>query len=520
MAIRGMRRSLIALTASITLLAGCGGAAIESAAEPGAAQVDTTSAVTDVPAGTDTAVVPGVVAPDAGTTGATAAGGAGTSGGASAGGASTTPGKTGTGKTGGAGTGKATTSTLSAVEKVIATAPIFGGNGPCKPATLSPVAIGNVSTLSGVIGELMSPVRSGLETFTASQNACGGLNGHKIELFIGDDQGDPSTASSKVQELIQKNKIMAFIGNIEVLTVDAIVPVIKKYGIPVIGSDLTSNTWFTNPLMFPMGSGIQSTAYGYLNAAVNHFKVKNVGQMWCLEVPRACEQHDRAFRELAPMMGATVKKTIQVSITAPSYVQQCLDMKNAGVEAMGLTFDAASQNRVARSCTQVGFFPKVMPYPLGVGNEKQFLQGNKWLGNAFVSMNHFPWFMNDTPALKYWHASIAKYNPGFTNGGAAVMGWSSGALLVAAAAGLSAENPTTQQLLETLWTFKGQKWTTLGGLTPPLTFRKNGNPSVPYCLWTGISNAENTGWASGTSKPSCTDLIAPSDPQKALVGTP
>ncbi len=520
MAIRGMRRSLIALTASITLLAGCGGAAIESAAEPGAAQVDTTTAVTDVPAGTDTAVVPGVVAPDAGTTGATAAGGAGTSGGASAGGASTTPGKTATGKTGGAGTGKATTSTLSAVEKVIATAPIFGGNGPCKPATLSPVAIGNVSTLSGVIGELMSPVRSGLETFTASQNACGGLNGHKIELFIGDDQGDPSTASSKVQELIQKNKIMAFIGNIEVLTVDAIVPVIKKYGIPVIGSDLTSNTWFTNPLMFPMGSGIQSTAYGYLNAAVNHFKVKNVGQMWCLEVPRACEQHDRAFRELAPMMGATVKKTIQVSITAPSYVQQCLDMKNAGVEAMGLTFDAASQNRVARSCTQVGFFPKVMPYPLGVGNEKQFLQGNKWLGNAFVSMNHFPWFMNDTPALKYWHASIAKYNPGFTNGGAAVMGWSSGALLVAAAAGLSAENPTTQQLLETLWTFKGQKWTTLGGLTPPLTFRKNGNPSVPYCLWTGISNAENTGWASGTSKPSCTDLIAPSDPQKALVGTP
>ncbi|HUR03720.1 MAG TPA: ABC transporter substrate-binding protein [Nonomuraea sp.] len=366
----------------------------------------------------------------------------------------------------------------------------------------------------------MSPVRAGLETFTASQNACGGLNGHKIELFIGDDQGDPSTASSKVQELIQKNKVMAFIGNIEVLTVDAIVPVIKKYGIPVIGSDLTSNTWFTNPLLFPMGSGIQSTAYGYLNAAVNYFKVKNVGQMWCLEVPRACEQHDRAFRELAPMMGATVKKTIQVSITAPSYVQQCLDMKNAGVEAMGLTFDAASQNRVARSCTQVGFRPHVMPYPLGVGNEKQFLQGNEWLGNAYVSMNHFPWFMSDTPALKYWQDSIKKYNPGFTNGGAAVMGWSSGALLVAAAAGLSAENPTTQQLLQTLWTFKGQKWTTLGGLTPPLTFRENGNPSVPYCLWTGISNAENTGWASGTSKPSCTDLIAPSDPQKQLVGKP
>ena len=27
-----------------------------------------------------------------------------------------------------------------------------------------------------------------------------------------------------------------------------------------------------------------------------------------------------------------------------------------------------------------------MPYPLGVGNEKQFF-GNKWLGDAYVPMN-------------------------------------------------------------------------------------------------------------------------------------
>ena len=65
-------------------------------------------------------------------------------------------------------------------------------------------------------------------------------------------------------------------------------------------------------------------------------------------------------------------------------------MKNAGVEALALTFDAASQNRLARSCTQVGYFPKVMPYPLGVGNEKQFLQGNKWLGNAYVADEPLP----------------------------------------------------------------------------------------------------------------------------------
>ncbi len=498
-------RSITAIVALTALVSGCGGSAVEgAAADPAAAVTDTEIAAETA---TDLGVAPDAVDAAASTTDVAAPDAAGTGAGAVA--------DTAKAKTTKADkqAGTTTAGTLSAVERVIATSPIFGGTGVCKPATLSPVNIGNVSTLSGVLGELFSPVRSALETFASSQNACGGLNGHPIKLYIDDDQGDPATASSKVQAMIQTKKILAFIGNIQLLTVDAVVPIIKKFGIPILGSDLTNNTWFTNPLMFPQGSSVQSMAYGYIDAALNHFKTPNIGQVWCIEVPRACEQMERAFQELAPMMGATVKKSIQVSITAPSYVQQCLDLKNAGVEALGLSFDAASQHRLARSCTQVGYHPKVMPYPLGVGNEKQFLQGNKWLGNAYVSMNHFPWFANTTPAEKYWQASIKKFNPGFTSGGTAAMGWASGALLVAASAGLSAENPTTQQLLDTLWTFKGQKWTTLGGLTPPLTFGKDTNPRVPYCLYAAISNADNTGWAKAVSKPVCTDLLAPSDPQ-------
>jgi branched-chain amino acid transport system substrate-binding protein len=395
---------------------------------------------------------------------------------------------------------------------MVASAGIFGGTAACKPATLSEVNIGNVSTLSGVLGELFSPVTPALETFVASQNACGGLNGHKIKFFQSDDQGDPATAASKAQEMIQSNKVLAFVGNIQVLTVDAAMPIYKRFNIPVIGADNTNNTWFTNSIAFPQGSGPQSIAYGYLVGATQYHKVKDVGNAWCIEVPRACEQINRAFLELAPKMGATVKKSIQVSITAPSYVQQCLEFKNAGVQSLAMTIDAASQVRMARSCTQVGWFPKITPYPLSVGNEKQFL-GNAWLGNSYVPMNHFPWMDNSTPATKYYQAAVKKYNPGFTSGGAASLGWGSGALLVAAAAGLSADNPTSQQLMDTLYTFKGQKFTTLGGLTGPLTYNKGGIPKIPYCLFAAISNKANTGWETVVSKPTCTDVTAPSDPQ-------
>ena len=362
-----------------------------------------------------------------------------------------------------------------------------------------------------MLGELFSPVVNALQVFVASQNACGGLNGHKIKLYFDDDQGDPSTASTAVQGMISTKKILAFVGNIQVLTVDAIVPIIKKSGIPIIGNDVTNNTWFTNPLMFPQAGSQQSVAYGFLLGATQYFKAKNVGLFWCIEVPRACEQAARAFKELAPQMGAVVKKDLQVSLTQPSYVQQCLELKNAGVEAVGMIMDAASMKRIARSCEQVGYFPKVMAHPLGVGIEKQFL-GSKWLGNAYVPLGTFGWMANSTPAEKYYQAMVKKYDPGFDSGGAAVLGWSSGALLVAASAGLSETNPTTQQFLDTLWQFKGQKFTELGGLTGPHTYAQDRNPKVPYCLYAAVSSDDGNGWKSITPKPTCTKIVAPSDP--------
>jgi len=129
-------------------------------------------------------------------------------------------------------------------------------------------------------------------------------------------------------------------------------------------------------------------------------------------------------------------------------------------------------------------------------------------------MYFFPWMANDTPALKYWHASIAKFNPGFNLGGAASVGWTSGALLSAAAADLPAVNPTTADLMRGLYSFQGQKFTTLGGLTAPLTFRPGKTPKIPYCLFYAVSNDTNTDWAKWSSTAKCTDVIAPSDPQK------
>ena len=413
----------------------------------------------------------------------------------------------------GGGSDAALSGAAAAIAANVKAQPIFGGSAACKPATGSPINIGNVSTLSGVLGQLFSPVVPALKTFVASQNACGGLSGHPIKLFVEDDQDDPSTAVAKVNDEIKNDHIIAFSGNIQVLTDDAIVATIKRSGIPVIGMDITNNTWFSNPLFFPQGSGPESISYGYAYGAANYFHKKKLGNLWCIEVPQACTQIDTALKELGPKLGLDTSKTIQVSLTAPSFTTACLDFKSAGTEVIAMTIDAASIVRVAKSCSQVGYTPNVVVYPLAVGNEKQFLVGDKWLGNSYVPINTFPWMASDTPAQKYYQAMIKKYNPGFTTGDAASLGWTAGALLVAAGTNLSA-NPTTQELLNNLYSFKGQDFTHLGGLTPAtLTFRPDGNPTVPYCLFAVSSDATDSKWVNWDSTARCTDLVASNDPQ-------
>ncbi len=514
------RRLLSTAVASLTalaLVAGCGGSDVTEASAQAPEAVAQTATGTGT-SSTDAGATIDTTVPAAGDTAGAGTAGSGTTAAGTTDTTATTAatGTAGTGTVGKSGTaGKGATGTaggaVAAVEAMVANSPILGGKAACKPATLSEVNIGNVSTLSGVLGELFAPSRSALEIFVASQNACGGLNGHKIRFFQADDQGDPSTAASLAANMISKNKVLAFVGNIQVLTIDGALPVYKKYNIPVIGNDGVNNTWFSNPILFPQGSNHLAMSYGYLQGLVKYHGTKTLGDVYCIEVPRACEQINKAMVEMAPAMGAVVKKEIQTTITAPSYVQECLAMQSAGVDGLALSIDAASMNRFARSCLQVGYQPKLVSFPLAVGNEKQFLQGNKWLGNTYVPYNVSPWMANTTPAQKYWQASAAKYSPGFTSGGAASLGWAAGALLVAASANLSATNPTTQQLYDSLWQFRGQKFTELGGLSGPKFFAKDKWPRVPYCLFYIVSNADATGWKEHAATPTCSDAIAPSD---------
>lgn len=397
---------------------------------------------------------------------------------------------------------------------------IFGGTQACKPAAGTPVPIGNVSTLSGLLGEQFAPVVPALKMFIQSQNACGGIAGHPIDFHIADGQDDPATSVTVAGRMIDQFHVVAFMGNIMPFTIDAFAKFASSKGVPVIGGDLTTNTWFTDPDVFPEGAPPQAEGAGWALKA-QQLGFHKVGIVYCIEVPQACTVIDKSFVESAQKLGLNVVYNGQGSFTQPDFTPQCLAAKQSGAEAFVPVLDAPGANRFARDCKKVGYAPQFMIYALGVGNEQQFF-GVPELGNSYVPLNSFPWMAGTgafpgNPAMQYFQKMVARYFPGFHSGGAASLGWQSGALLVAAATASPSISPskpvTTANLLDGLWQFKGQDWTNLGGLAPPLAFGKDKTPTVPYCVFAATSNQDNTGWAKVDTAIKCADFRVPSDPQ-------
>jgi branched-chain amino acid transport system substrate-binding protein len=98
-----------------------------------------------------------------------------------------------------------------------------------------------------------------------------------------------------------------------------------------------------------------------------------------------------------------------------------------------------------------------------------------------------PWFLDNTPALKAFHAALNKYEPGKAVNDSSIEGWASGKLFQAAVAASGSKTVTTASVLAGLYSLKGD---TLGGIAPPITYTKGSAATIPCFFIVGISKGK------------------------------
>jgi branched-chain amino acid transport system substrate-binding protein len=351
-------------------------------------------------------------------------------------------------------------------------------------AELAPVVLGHIGEYSGVVGAALSSGLPMAGVLVRWLNDRGGLHGHPVKLITGDSQSDPARYNSLARQMVERDHVIAFVGNQVPLSAPGAAQYLVDKGIPAVGGDGTHELWFKNPMMFPQGANLESEALGVLQSAAKLAKPK-VAVFWCAEADICSQFNSFTQTERAKATGAEIVYSARVSLAQPSFTSECLQAQQRGAQTVFLAMDPNAQSRTARDCSQQSFRPLYFSGGVAVVENSKTDRNLNGL-RGMVSL--FPWPAADTPATLEFQNAIREYAPAMPTGQAAASVWTAGMLLRAATAGLPA-TPTAADIVAGLYTIRGND---LGGLSVPLTFEKGRPYNQPNCYF--MAQIDNGAW--------------------------
>jgi branched-chain amino acid transport system substrate-binding protein len=327
-----------------------------------------------------------------------------------------------------------------------------------------------------------------LQVWVKHVNSRGGVNGHRVRLFVYDDGGDTARHRAQVQDAVEQRRVIGFLQNGETLTGAGSVEYLNAKRVPVVGVPGAEAWALQSPMYFPQGA-TADTVFEVVMAApagllVPKGKTK-VGWVVCVEA-QGCADADRIWYRLAPGFGFQVVYRGKASLAQPDYTAECLAARSGGAEILILTLDAASQQRLAAACARQAYRPVFVtggPIPVNRMKDDPNLEG------MVASSTVFPWFQRGTSATEEFQRTMDQFATEVVGPNMA-LSWAAAKVFEKAATDLP-EPPSSQALLRGLWSVKND---TFGGLTQPLTFIEN-QPSTPRACWWNLV-ITNRSWVS------------------------
>ena len=442
-------------------------------------------------------VSPGSAAEAGAATGAPATGGGAVSSGAIPGGA-TSSGATGAGTKAGS-----TSATGSAVGKSAAAAgpgaarqpggaagAAASGTGQSTPgagatpgatpaaATGAPILVGALGQTSGIVGAAVGPALPALQAWAASVNAAGGIKGHPVKLYFADDGGDPARARQLVQQMVERDKVIAFVMHFTPLAGQATVDYLNQKRIPVTGDSGAGQWFYESPMFFPQfctgQCWVRAMIFGAAAETVPQGKTK-LAMLNCQEA-QFCVDADKMWPGLAPKVGYNVVFKRQASLAQPDYTAECLGARNAGAEVFGLAMDGNAIGRIASACARVNFHPIYFIHhsALLVDHAK-----DPNLDGILVPLASRSWFDTSNAVVVAYQKALATYAPGAEPKDPSFAGWVA-AQVFQAAAQVAPDPTTTAGILEGLWSLKND---TFGDITYPHTFNREAKQTETLCFY-------------------------------------
>jgi branched-chain amino acid transport system substrate-binding protein len=342
------------------------------------------------------------------------------------------------------------------------------GGSPAKP-TGTEIRVGVIGSYSsGAFPSLNAAARDTSQAWASWVNDHGGINGHPVKLYLEDDKGDAATAAAAAKTLIEKDRVVAIVGNQSQNAAPWGAYVASK-GVPVVGGNTFDLIQLKNADFFSVGGNLLAAYYGV--ATLAKARGEKVGNLYCAEVP-ACAATTSLLAGFGRSLGGLdVTYAAKVSATAPDFTAPCQGLKGSGANSYSLGTSAQVMRSITSQCLQQGFkAPLIIPDVA----DSTFPSDASFEGTEIVS-TILPYFDNTLPGMKEFHDALAQYAPQIGTAKTPLSNpvqqpWVSGKLFEAAVKALGDKPITAESVKEGLYRLKGE---TLGGLTAPLTFTRD-----------------------------------------------
>jgi len=337
------------------------------------------------------------------------------------------------------------------------------------------INIGFICSCTGPLASSVAITKPAFQTWQKWVNANGGIDGQHVNVIYEDDASNPGTSLSEVETLISSDHVVAIsdAGEDQAWATYA-----QQHGVPVIGQG-TSQIFLTNSDFYAVGETIDEYFINFVDAG-KKVGVTKEAELYCAESP-ICQQAVAPFKATAAKTGMDLAYVAEISASAPNFTAQCLAAKQAGVGALVIADAVAVVQSVMASCAQQGYTPYEVSLDGAVSSS--FVKSPALSNSLVGSEPDVPFFNTTLPAMKTYEAALKKYEPSvLTNpnyGEEVTQTWIEGLLMAAAYnAGKSGSGTATAaEITKGLHALHGD---TLGGMTPPLTF-KAGQPNPVHC---------------------------------------
>jgi branched-chain amino acid transport system substrate-binding protein len=334
------------------------------------------------------------------------------------------------------------------------------------------VVIASVGAYSGPDEAYGKPGAAGLQAWADSVNAKGGINGHKVKLIVEDTRADTTRARTLIQDLVENQGVVAFVGNFDGTAQGAAADYLLENGIPVLGGEHGPPVWWENPMFFPFGADTNYQGYGYIAAAKLFSDGRDLATLVCEEAP-GCDFVGKGMASQGEAAGYNVVYQGRASLAAPDFTAQCVAAKDAGANVVFLAFSFDADRHVASDCSRQGLEPT---YIVASGDDS-FVDDEAFEGYVTATPAFPPYY--DGPETKDFHDAMAEYQPDSPVTPLSSMGWVIGLGMEKVLSGI--DGPVTSEaILDQLWTFEDE---TFGGLSAPLTFIEDQPAPVTKCTF-------------------------------------